>query len=107
MPADARKKLQAHFEKVKDLHLRDLFAGDESRFVDFSCSLGDILLDYSKNRVTGETIELLLELAEEAGVFDKRGKMFGGRRINSTEDRAVLHVALDRVEPASGDDQAH
>lgn len=94
MPADARKKLQAHFEKVKDLHLRDLFAGDESRFVDFSCSLGDILLDYSKNRVTGETIELLLELAEEAGVFDKRGKMFGGRRINSTEDRAVLHVAL-------------
>ncbi len=94
MPADARKKLQAHFEKVKDLHLRDLFAGDESRFADFSCSLGDILLDYSKNRVTGETIELLLELAEEAGVFDKRGKMFGGRRINSTEDRAVLHVAL-------------
>ena len=94
MPADARKKLQAHFEKVKDLHLRDLFAGDESRFVDFSCSLGDILLDYSKNRVTGETIELLLELADEAGVFDKRGKMFGGRRINSTEDRAVLHVAL-------------
>lgn len=94
MPADARKKLQAHFEKVKDLHLRDLFAGDESRFADFSCSLGDILLDYSKNRVTGETIELLLELADEAGVFDKRGKMFGGRRINSTEDRAVLHVAL-------------
>ena len=94
MPADASKKLQAHFEKVKDLHLRDLFAGDESRFADFSCSLGDILLDYSKNRVTGETIELLLELAEEAGVFDKRGKMFGGRRINSTEDRAVLHVAL-------------
>ena len=94
MPVDARKKLQAHFEKVKDLHLRDLFAGDESRFADFSCSLGDILLDYSKNRVTGETIELLLELADEAGVFDKRGKMFGGRRINSTEDRAVLHVAL-------------
>ena len=94
MPTDARKKLQAHFEKVKDLHLRDLFAGDESRFADFSCSLGDILLDYSKNRVTGETIELLLELADEAGVFDKRGKMFGGRRINSTEDRAVLHVAL-------------
>ena len=94
MPVDARKKLQAHFEKVKDLHLRDLFAGDESRFADFSCSLGDILLDYSKNRVTGETIELLLELADEAGVFDRRGKMFGGRRINSTEDRAVLHVAL-------------
>ena len=94
MPTDARKKLQAHFEKVKDLHLRDLFAGDESRFADFSCSLGDILLDYSKNRVTGETIELLLELAEEAGVFDKREKMFEGRRINSTEDRAVLHVAL-------------
>ncbi|MEC7776855.1 MAG: glucose-6-phosphate isomerase, partial [Planctomycetota bacterium] len=83
-----------HYEKVADLHMRDLFEDDENRFAEFSCSLGDILLDYSKNRVTPETIALLLELAEESGVYEKRAEMFSGRRINSTEDRAVLHTAL-------------
>ena len=94
MPTDTGKKLQAHFAKVADLHLRDLFERDENRFAGFSCSLGDILLDYSKNRVTSETIELLLELAEEAGVFRMREEMFAGRKINPTEDRAALHTAL-------------
>ena len=63
MSTDAWKKLQAHFETVANLHMRDLFEEDESRSAEFSCSLGDLLVDYSKNRVTGETIELLLELA--------------------------------------------
>ena len=94
MSTDAWKKLQAHFETVADLHMRDLFEEDENRSAEFSCSLGDLLVDYSKNRVTRETIELLLELAEEAGVFRRRDEMFSGRRINSTEDRAVLHTAL-------------
>ena len=94
MRADVVEKLQAHYEKVADLHMRDLFEDDENRFAEFSCSLGDILLDYSKNRVTPETIALLLELAEESGVYEKRAEMFSGRRINSTEDRAVLHTAL-------------
>ena len=74
--------------------MRDLFQEDENRSAEFSCSLGDLLVDYSKNRVTRETIELLLELAEESGVFRRRDEMFSGRRINSTEDRAVLHTAL-------------
>jgi len=94
MRADVVEKLQAHYEKVADLHMRDLFEGDENRFTEFSCSLGDILLDYSKNRVTSETIALLLELAEESGVYEKRAEMFSGHRINSTEGRAVLHTAL-------------
>ena len=94
MPTDAREKLQAHFETVANLHMRDLFESDENRFAGFSCASGDILLDYSKNRITRESIDLLLELAEEAGVFRLREEMFAGRKINSTEDRAVLHVAL-------------
>jgi len=94
MRSDVHEKLQAHYEKISDLHMRDLFADDENRFAGFSCGLGDILLDYSKNRVTAETMTLLLELAEESGVFERRAEMFGGRRINSTEDRAVLHTAL-------------
>lgn len=94
MPTDAREKLQAHFETVANLHMRDLFESDENRFAGFSCASGDILLDYSKNRITRESIDLLLELAEEAGVFRLREEMFAGRKINTTEDRAVLHVAL-------------
>ncbi len=94
MSTEAWKKLQDHYEVLAKLHMRDLFAEDESRSEQLSASLGDLLVDYSKNRVTGETIELLLELAREREVFRRREEMFSGHRINSTEDRAVLHTAL-------------
>ncbi len=88
------KKLQHHYGKMADLHMRDLFAGDPQRFERFSIRFEDILLDYSKNRITEETIALLLELAREADVAGWRDRMFRGEKINVTERRAVLHVAL-------------
>lgn len=92
LPAHAA--LAAHYETAKDLRMRDLFAADPGRFARFSLRLGDILFDYSKNRVTGETMGLLFALAREAGVEARRDAMFAGEKINRTEDRAVLHVAL-------------
>ncbi|HEY0007301.1 MAG TPA: glucose-6-phosphate isomerase [Tepidisphaeraceae bacterium] len=86
--------LSHHYEQFKDTHICDLFGKDPERFDHFSVQLGDILLDYSKNRVTSETMKLLLDLARQAGVEAWREKMFGGEKINITEDRAVLHVAL-------------
>ena len=74
--------------------MRALFDADAGRFDRFSLRLGDILFDYSKNRITGETMKLLVALARQAGVPAAIGAMFGGARINNTEDRAVLHVAL-------------
>ena len=74
--------------------MRDLFAADAGRFDKFSLRLGDILFDYSKNRVTEETMSLLFDLARQAGVEARRDAMFSGEKINRTEDRAVLHVAL-------------
>jgi len=88
------RRLTAHFEKVKDLHMKDLFAADPKRFEKFSIRFNDILVDYSKNRITEETLELLLGLAEEADLRDAIDKMFSGDKINETEDRAALHVAL-------------
>jgi len=90
----ARAQLQAHYELVKNQHLRDLFANDPHRFVTFSRQYEDILLDFSKNRITSETLDLLLQLAEQAGAKDAIGKMFSGDVINQTEGRAVLHTAL-------------
>jgi glucose-6-phosphate isomerase len=87
-------QLQAHYDIVKDRHLRDLFAEDPERFTTFSRKFEDILLDFSKNRITNETFGLLLNLAQQAGLTDAIGKMFSGDKINRTEDRAVLHVAL-------------
>ena len=92
LPAHAA--LSGHFETVKDLHLRQLFAADPGRFDQFSLRLGDILFDYSKNRVTRQTMALLFDLARQAGVEARREAMFSGQKINRTEDRAVLHVAL-------------
>ncbi len=92
LPAYAQ--LQAHYETLKDHHLRDLFAADPARFDTFSRRFDDILLDFSKNRITSETVGLLLQLAEQAGLPDAISRMFSGDRINQTEDRAVLHVAL-------------
>ncbi len=86
--------LEAHRETLRDVHLRDLFAADPGRFERFSLRLGDLLLDYSKNRVTDETLELLVRLAEAANVAGWRERMFSGEKINHTENRAVLHVAL-------------
>jgi glucose-6-phosphate isomerase len=90
----ARKKLHAHRREVEPLQMRDLFASEPDRFERMSLQLGDLLFDYSKNRVTAETMRLLMELAREARLGEFIEKMFSGARINCTEDRAVLHVAL-------------
>ena len=86
--------LQAHSDGIRNLHLRDLFAQDPQRFNHFSLRIEDLLLDYSKHRITTETMTLLLDLARVADVEGWRDRMFAGEKINSTEDRAVLHVAL-------------
>ncbi|MEZ4670853.1 MAG: glucose-6-phosphate isomerase [Anaerolineae bacterium] len=88
------KQLHAHYQAIKDVHMRQLFAQDPQRFDRFSLRLGDILFDYSKNRITEDTLRLLFELARQANVNDKIEAMFTGQKINRTEDRAVLHVAL-------------
>jgi len=86
--------LQAHYEKIKDIHLRQLFADDPSRGERLAAEAAGLYLDYSKNRVTDETVRLLVQLAKERGVADRRDAMFRGEKINITEGRAVLHVAL-------------
>ena len=86
--------LQAHYEKVKGLHLRQLFAEDSGRGEKFSAEGAGLFLDYSKNRITDETIRLLLQLAQQQKLADRRDAMFRGEKINITEKRAVLHVAL-------------
>lgn len=86
--------LSDHFLAVKDLHMRELFAADSQRYKKFSVRLNNILVDYSKNRITDQTLALLISLAEETAVNDAIEKMFTGDIINETEHRAVLHVAL-------------
>jgi glucose-6-phosphate isomerase len=88
------RRLTAHFEDVKNLHMKDLFAADRRRFEKFSIRFNDIVVDYSKNRITEETLGLLLGLAEEGDLRGAIEKMFTGEKINETEDRAALHVAL-------------
>jgi len=88
------KLLSDHFEKMRGVHMKDLFAADRERFKRFSLRFNDILIDYSKNRITGETLKLLLGLAEEIDLKDAIEKMFTGDKINETENRAVLHIAL-------------
>lgn len=90
----AWRKLEAHFEQTRELHLRQLFADDPERFDRFSIQFEDMLVDYSKNRMTEETLELLLQLAKECQLEDAIEQMFTGAPINETEGRAVLHVAL-------------
>jgi glucose-6-phosphate isomerase len=90
----AWKSLASHSLKLKELHLRDLFKEDPKRGEKMTVEAEGIYLDYSKNRVTNETITLLLELAEECGLRKRIDAMFRGDKINITEDRAVLHVAL-------------
>jgi len=86
--------LARHQLELEPVHLRELFAGDPKRFDRFSLQLGDLLVDYSKNRITGETLQLLFALARQAGVERYRDAMFAGEKINGTEKRAVLHTAL-------------
>lgn len=90
----AWKKLSDHFDEMITIEMKDLFANDANRFDTFSLENERLLLDYSKNIITDKTISLLLELAEETKLSDGIRSMFSGDRINETEDRAVLHVAL-------------
>ncbi|MBR1946332.1 MAG: glucose-6-phosphate isomerase, partial [Alphaproteobacteria bacterium] len=90
----AWKELEKNYADVRGKTMRDMFAADPNRFEEFSVSLGSLLLDYSKNRVTKETMDLLVKLAQEAGVEKAREAMFSGEKINITENRAVLHTAL-------------
>jgi glucose-6-phosphate isomerase len=88
------RALQEHHGRLKDVHLRELFADDADRAGRMQIEGAGLFLDYSKNRVTRETMELLLTLAGERGVARRRDAMFAGQHINVTEDRAVMHVAL-------------
>jgi glucose-6-phosphate isomerase len=90
----AWKALEAHYKSIHGRHLRALFADDATRGVRLTAEGPGIFLDYSKNRVTDETIALLCQLAEASGLRDRIDAMFGGAKINVTENRAVLHVAL-------------
>jgi glucose-6-phosphate isomerase len=90
----AWKALAAHQKQIGRLHLRQLFADDPKRGQRLTAEAAGLFLDYSKNRVTGETLELLVQLAHESGLKEHIAAMFRGDKINCTEGRAVLHVAL-------------
>ncbi len=88
------RQLRQHAERIRPLHMRDLFAEDPERFSRFSATVAGVFLDYSKNRITSDTLALLLKLAGESRLAERREAMFSGEAINNTENRAVLHVAL-------------
>src|SRR5215467_4531315 len=88
------KELVSHYREIEKVHLRKLFAADPSRGERLTLDAAGIFLDYSKNRVTDETLRLLLKLAQESGLRERIDAMFRGEKINVTENRAVLHVAL-------------
>ena len=90
----AWKALQVHFQQIGSKHLRDFFAEDPARGERFTAEADGIFLDFSKNRISDETLKLLVQLAEESGLVERREAMFRGEKINITENRAVLHVAL-------------
>ena len=97
----AWKALEAHYKKIRKLHLRKLFAEDPTRGERFTAEAAGLYLDYSKNRITDETLKLLLQLAVESGLHARIGAMFHGEKINVTEKRAVLHIALRAPKSAS------
>ena len=97
----AWKALGAHYQNIRDLHLRKLFADDPKRGERMTAEALGLYLDYSKNRITDETLKLLLQLAEESGLRERIDAMFRGEKINITENRAVLHVALRAPRGAS------
>src|SRR5882724_9747164 len=90
----AWKAIESHYKKVRKLHLRKLFADDPTRGQRLTASAVGIELDYSKNRITDQTLQLLFQLAEDAGLRERIAAMFSGSKINITENRAVLHTAL-------------
>jgi glucose-6-phosphate isomerase len=90
----AWQALERHYEEIRGLHLRELFAGDPERGERLAAEGAGLYLDYSKNRITDETVRLLLELAAESGLAERIGAMFRGEKINVSENRSVLHVAL-------------
>ena len=98
----AFKALEAHFAQVKDLSLRKLFADDATRGERLALEAEGFYFDYSKNRITDETLKLLLELAEQSGLRAKIDAMFRGDKINITEQRAVLHVQNSGREEVTG-----
>jgi glucose-6-phosphate isomerase len=93
--------LERHYQELRKLHLRDLFADDPKRGERFTAEAVGIYLDYSKNRITSETLELLVQRAEESGLRGGIDAMFRGEKINITENRAVLHAALRAPRGAS------
>jgi glucose-6-phosphate isomerase len=95
------KSLAAHYQNVRELHLRKLFADDPKRGERMTAEAVGLYLDYSKNLITDETLKLLLQLADESGLRERIGAMFRGEKINITENRAVLHVALRAPRGAS------
>jgi glucose-6-phosphate isomerase len=95
------QKLDAHYNEIRDRHLRELFADDPERGETFTAEGCGLYLDYSKNRITAETMRLLIELARQSGLEQRRAAMFEGRHINVSENRAVLHVALRLPSEAS------
>src|SRR5664279_4264262 len=90
----AWKALEAHYQQIRDVQLRRLFTDDPARGERFTLEATGLFLDYSKNRITQETLKLLLQLATESGLRERMEAMFTGEKINVTENRAVLHVAL-------------
>jgi glucose-6-phosphate isomerase len=98
---ESYRALQAHYDAIKPRHLRELFAEDPRRGERLSTEATGLYLDYSKNRVTDETLRLLVELARESGVQERRDAMFSGEPINVSENRSVLHVALRMPRGAS------
>src|SRR2546428_629912 len=97
----AWKALGNHFSKARKLHLRELFASDPNRGERMTAEAVGLYLDYSKNRITDETLELLVQLADESGLRARIDAMFKGEKNNITENRAVLHVALRAPEGAT------
>ena len=91
---NAWKELKTHHKEAKGIHLNEIFSKDKKRFQKFSIQTGDILFDYSKNRITPETMKLLLRLSRECQLSKATKAMFNGEKINETENRAVLHTAL-------------
>ncbi|MDX8392520.1 MAG: glucose-6-phosphate isomerase [Mariprofundaceae bacterium] len=94
LQSQAWKALQDHYQNMSSVHMRDLFAQDSNRFEHFSQHFNDMLVDFSKNIITDETLSLLMQLARERDVPDWIKRMFNGEKINNTENRAVLHTAL-------------
>lgn len=102
------KALQQHYQTLKDVHMRDLFAQDPERFSQFSLAAAGIMLDYSKNRIVPETVTKLCHLAEKLDLPQKIQELFAGAMVNSTEQRAALHMALrnrsDHIQMVNGVD---